>query len=437
MNHDSALRFLRYSLRLLPLLALTLVIAAPVSAQAPVPFEQVVNDLSSSSVDARRQAVQMLAETGYPEAAIHLSRAALDDDDGVQTSALSGLLNLFGTQAGSSRRRVALMFEVRHRMLPVDVFRQGPQAIDPRPVQRDVLTNLRSAAHDKTSSVAVDALYTFGTLAENAYRSERVALLDASTSLTDLLSSPSADVRIAAAEVIGRLFARRQGEPPVDPVLGDALITALNDDVVDVRRFATEALGRLRVERAVQALTDNFQYHGRGVDAVLALTALARVAHASSVPLFLTNLGSRDGAVKTAAIEGLTRSGNAAHAPTIAEAVREDKRANVTLAGNFAAAMLSDGIIDLIVGALTRPASRERAIEYLSELTPGREQILSPHMPDPMAALRIDLLTAVGRSNDEFAADLAERLRNDPDPMVARAATRAVWQLLGDDASRR
>lgn len=411
--------------------------AVPAAAQTPVPFEQVVADLRSPNVETRRQAVQMLAETGFPEAAVHLSRAALDDDDSVQSGAVSGLLNLFVTQPGASRRRVALVFEVRHRTLPVDLFRQGPQVLDPRPVPRDVLTNLRSAAHDQTSSVAVDALYVFGALAENAYRSERAVLLDASSSMADLLSSKSADVRIAAAEVIGRVFERRPGEPPVDAALGDALINALNDDVLEVRRHATEALGRLRVERAVQALTDNFDYHGRGPDAVLALSALARIAHPSSVPLFIANLSSRDGGLKAAAIEGLTRTGNASHAPAIAEAVRDDRRANVALAGNFAAATLTDGSIDLIVGGLTRQGTRERAMQYLTELTPNRAHILSPHMPDPMAALRIDLLTAVGRSNDEFAVDLAQRLRNDTDVAVSRAATRAVWQLIGDEASRR
>lgn len=418
-------------------LALALGAAVPAAAQTPVPFEQVVADLRSPNVETRRQSVQMLAETGFPEAAVHLSRAALDDDDGVQSGAVSGLLNLFVTQPGASRRRVALVFEVRHRTLPVDLFRQGPQAIDPRPVPRDVLTNLRSAAHDQTASVAVDALYTFGLLAENAYRGERTAMLDASSSLSDLLSSKSADVRIAAAEVIGRVFERRPGEPPVEPAVGDALINALNDDVLYVRRNATEALGRLRAERAVQALTDAYEYHGRGADAVLALTALARVAHESSVPLFTSNLTSRDGALKAAAIEGLARTGDATQAATIAEAVRDDRRANVALAGNFAAAMLGEGLIDLIVGGLTRQSTRDRAMLYLTELVPGRAHIFSPHMPDPMSALRIDLLSAVGRSNDEFAADLAQGLRNDADPSVARAATRAVWQLLGDEAGRR
>ena len=299
------------------------------------------------------------------------------------------------------------------------------------------MTNLRSAAHDQTPAVAVDALYAFGALAENAYRAERVALLDASTPLAGLLTATSADVRIAAAEVIGRVFERRPGAPPVDPAVGDALINALNDDVLEVRRQATDALGRLRVERAVQALTENFEHHGRGSDAALSLTALARVAHPSSVPLFITNVESRDGALKTAAIEGLTRTGDAAHAATIAAAVRDDRRANVMLAGHFAAAMLGDGSIDLIVGGLTRPATRERAILYLTELAPGREPILSPHMADPQPALRIDLLTAVGRSNDEFVVGLAERLGNDTDPAVARASTRAVRQLVGDAASRR
>ena len=103
-------------------LLLAVAVALPAAAQTPVPFEQVVADLRSPSVETRRQAVQSLAETGFPEAAVHLSRAALDDDDGVQASAVSGLLNLFVTQSAATRRRVALVFEVRRRTSPVDLF---------------------------------------------------------------------------------------------------------------------------------------------------------------------------------------------------------------------------------------------------------------------------------------------------------------------------
>ncbi len=65
---------------------------------------------------------------------------------------------------------------------------------------------------------------------------------------------------------------------PIETTVGDAVITALNDNDRAVKTAAMEALGSMRYERGVQALTDLFQYFGKGAEAEAALDALARIA---------------------------------------------------------------------------------------------------------------------------------------------------------------
>ena len=70
--------------------------------------------------------------------------------------------------------------------------------------------------------------------------------------------------RFAAMRVIGRVFDRRAGDEPMEPIVGDAVIVALNEKDAKVQVAATQALGAMRYERAVQGLIDLFEYYGKG-----------------------------------------------------------------------------------------------------------------------------------------------------------------------------
>ncbi len=58
-------------------------------------------------------------------------------------------------------------------------------------------------------------------------------------------------MRYAAVRVIGRVFAKRPQDEPIDEPVGDALITALNDEDRAVKAAAMQALGSdaLRAQR--------------------------------------------------------------------------------------------------------------------------------------------------------------------------------------------
>jgi len=248
------------------------------------------------------------------------------------------------------------------------------------------------------------------------------------------LGSPDYRVRDAAVQVIARLYWRWRGDGPIDITLGDALVTTLNDRVASIRRGAMAALGSLRYERSVQSLMDIVQHYEHGPDAQAAMFALARIAHPSSVALFNEALVGRDPFLKAAAIEGIARSGDMAQAPRLAQAAAGDKNSDVQLSAHFADAILSEGSINVLVDGLTKPALHNRALGLLSEVAPGRESTFAPQIPDPKPAIRADLLDALGISNDPDLLPQVERLLNDPDPMVARTATRAMFRLKGQGA---
>jgi HEAT repeat protein len=295
-----------------------------------------------------------------------------------------------------------------------------------------VLTGLRAAAQDKNPRVAVEGLYALGALSDNAYGTQRHALLSAAAEeLAPLVGVPRTDIRGTAVRVIGRMYSWRVGDPAVDERIGDAVVNALNDANYDIRLAALDVLGGLRYDRGVQSLTDIYQHYQRGPLAVAALTALARIAHPSTRPLFVAALDGRDVALRAAATAGLARSGATDQLDRIHELLANERNEEAQLAGHFADALLADGAVDDLVGGLARQRTRPQALRYLIDVGPGRAHLLGPHVEDPQPALRIDLLEVLGLSGDPVALSTAERSRQDPDPAVSRAAARALLRLQG------
>jgi HEAT repeat protein len=199
---------------------------------------------------------------------------------------------------------------------------------------------------------------------------------------------------------------------------------------------AFDALGAMRYVRGVQALTDIYQHYERGSTAAAALAALARIAHPSSEALFTAALADRNLTTRTSAVEGLARIGAVSQAGAITAAIEDDRRDEVRLAGAFASVLLSNGPMDGLVEGLTRSRTHDPALQYLAEAIPGRTQALAPHMADPDPAVRVDLLEAVGLSGDPAAVSLIDRVREDEDPVVARAVQRAEARLGRTDAAQ-
>ncbi|HZP47261.1 MAG TPA: HEAT repeat domain-containing protein [Vicinamibacterales bacterium] len=324
-----------------------------------------------------------------------LAAAITAPKDDAQLSAIAETLNAFLASPVVPRRRVGYVIERRTRVSAEAIFSSGPLALGTRAVPPEILAALQRATHDDNPRVGVEALYAFGVLAIRPTGADRRDLLRASgPDLVSFLGSQDPAMRYGALRVIGRLFERRAADPPVDAVVGDAVINALNEHDATLRVAAMEALGSMREERAAQGLADLFGYYGRGTEADAALDSLARIAHASSAPVFTAALAAGSPAQRVIAIEGLARLGDAAALPAIQAAAGRDRSDAMSLALTFAAAALANGAIDPLVDALGRPKLRDQARGYLVDLAPARRADLDrlpqqPGVGDVLALARL------------------------------------------------
>jgi HEAT repeat protein len=422
-------------LAVLPLLAYLASLPDPRGLLGPVvaaqtSFEEATRNLKSADASVRVRAVQQLQETAYEEAALPLAPLVNDPKDEVQVAAIAAELNIFLAEPVVPRRRVGFVVEVRNAVAAEAAFTAGPFALGPRAVPAEVLAALRLGARDDNPRVGLEALYAFGVLAAQPSGAARRELLRASgPEIAPLIGASDPAQRYAAARVIGRLFAKRAEDGPIEETVGDILITALNDDDRAVKAAAMQALGTMRYERGVQALTDLYTYHGSNQSAEAALDALAHIAHPSSAELFAAALSGKSTPLRVLAIEGLARIGDDSKLPAIQAAVDADRNDAVALAGVYASARLANQRFDRIADALTRGRLRLQARQYLIELLPGRVSAVTSQVQDPDARLRLEIVELLGVTGDPAALPLVEPLLTDREPPVARAAERAVARL--------
>jgi HEAT repeat protein len=404
--------------------------AAPARPSTQVPFEQVSQELSSPDPSVRLRAVQLLKDAAYPEAAVPLAKLITDLYDDVQIEAIAAELNIFLAEKVITRKRVGLVIEVRNKIAAEAAFAQGALAIGPRPVPSEVLTALRAAARDTNPKVAAEALYAFGSLAvESAGGRRRELLRTSGPDLIPMVGVANPALRYAAVRVIGRVFERRAPDDPIDLTVGDAIVAVLNDNDRNIRGAAMQTLGALGYERAVQALTEQFQYFGRGDLADAALDAIARIAHPASITLLMTQLASKHASQKAIAIEGLARIGDRSRFDSIESAMAGETSDDVLLAGVFAAIVLGNRPIDPLAEGLRRPKQADQARRYLIEVAPGRSAAFARFIQDPDTAIRGGIADVLGLAGDLAALPLVESMLRDRDPQVVLAAERAVARL--------
>ena len=278
--------------------------------------------------------------------------------------------------------------------------------------------------------MALEAIYAFGVLAvEPSGEARRELLRTSAPALAALLGVPDPAMRFAAVRVIGRVFAPRVHDGPIEESLGDAVITALNDPDRAVKSAAMESLGLMRYERGVQALTELFQYYGKGEPAEAALDAHgAHGASGASAPLFTSQLTAKSAALRGIAIEGLARLGDASQLPAIQSALASERGDSLLLAGAFASAMLANAPLDADRRSADEAEAPRPGDQYLVELAPGRSALFTSSCRIPIRGCERTSSTS-WPGGDPAALPLVERLLADRDPQVVKAAERAVARL--------
>lgn len=390
--------------------AMTVLAAASVAGVAAQDWQAVIMQLRADSAAKRMDALRQLSAANYVPAAPYAAPLVTDPDDHVQVAAIDAELTFFLNEpigAGSSGSRA------------LEAFNAGPLVRSATREPEILIDQLITATADRHPRVRFDALHALGVIAEPGVGS--VLTLDATKRLMSGLEQSDPVMRAATARVLGRLRAS---------IAGDALIAMLNDKNALVQQFATESLGQIRHDRAVQALTDRVTYFVKGDRANESLLALARIGHAASRGVFRARLADPDAAARRAAVEGLGRIGDRASLDAIRALARNDPSNEVRLAGLFALNALGEPQASGIALVVGRPGLDAQARDYLLEMGPAAAPAVAGAMTtvaDPGARAELTHLIGFIGGPSDFAA--LEAMTRDADPRAARAAADALARL--------
>jgi HEAT repeat protein len=386
-----------------------------VASQAQRTYEDYVADLSSTDPDVRVRALRTLATSGYPEAIVAISSLLGDPVDGIQLETINHVLDFYAAERPSGKKRVAFVVEVRSKGGSAEqLFDQGPFVVLPRRTPPELPTGLSVAMRDQNPQVRVEATYALGVVAGPPLDPAVASVLQGG------LRDPLREMRIAAARVLGALRVTQAG---------DALIGAVNDKEKEVRAAAMRALGDIRERRAVQALNEQFTFYEKGPLADAAFDGLARIGDPSSVPLFTSQLSSRNALMRRRAAEGLARSGDRQAAAAVPSVLAAESQPDVQLARAFAMEAAGQSGVDVLVAALGSDATEAQAMSYLVELGQPVAARLAGGLANGSARIRERVAMTLGLIGGEQALSALEPARRDPDTNVARAAERAIARI--------
>lgn len=405
-----------------------------------VPFEEVIGNLAHADPEVRVAALRLLRESAFPEAAVPVANVIADPDDRVQVEAIDTEISLFLAEDVPARKRIAGIVEVRNQSQARTAFAEGPHATLPTPVPSDVIAALIKAIRDDAPRVRYEALYALGVLAPTGLgkatdAASVNALLDA---LVYGLKDAEPLLRTASADVLGRLYnacetcgpAVKDALTNAKATIGDNLIAGMNDKDKDARMSAARALGAVRYEQAVKALIDQVEFYKRGQSVMAPLDALAHMAHPSSVPLLQSLINNRDPMVRRYAFEGLARTGDKTLGRTVEEKVKLDNNESSALALALALHRLGRGErLNVIIGALRKPALRAQAREYLLELGTEAVPILLSYLRETDSETLIGVSDVLGRLRDPRAVVPLEAQLKNPDRKVVAAVEVALLRL--------
>ena len=407
---------LRISLgRLLSTLAVavTMFTAAAGARAQPARFDDVVRNLRNPDPKVRLSAVRLLREAKYPESIVPVSALIGDPLDPIQLEAIAAELSFFLVQDVPERRRRAFLIEVRNRGGAQAAFLQGPLGVWPRPVPPEVILALLKAVDDETARVRFEAIYAAATIGRAPLAPEAEQLL------IKALDHYDPQIRAGAALFAGRAGIAAAAEP---------LIKQVNDSAAEVRFAAMRALGRLREQRAVVALTEQLKHYDKGEGAWSALDGLAHIAHPSSIPVFTQRLTDRDPNLRRAAAEGLGRSGDKSQTGVLETAAGNDASDAVRAAMAFALQKLGRNYVPRLVEFLDDERTALQVQEYFLELGQPVEKELIPSLQEPDASIRAAVAEVLGAMGGEASLSALQGLQ-DKDKIAADAASRAVERI--------
>jgi HEAT repeat protein len=379
--------------------------------QSPT-WADVMRNLQDRRADTRLRAVESLNVAGYGAAADAVAPLIADPDTNVRFAAIDAELTFFlnervGVAATDGK-------SPKHSRAQ-DAFDAGPLVRNAGVAPPSVIEALVHALQDDAPRIRFDALHALGVIAEPPLGR------DAGEALAAGLDSADPTTRIATARVLGRLRVTSAGAK---------LIASLNDGSTLEQKYATEALGLIKEQRAVASLLERFDFYKTGDLAVETLLALARITHASARDTLRAHLNDNNQGMRAAAIEGLGRLHDADSRDAIVARLPKDSSAAVRLAATFAIGCLGDPDVSTIAKGLASTDTYGQAVDYLLGLGPaavsGVETTIGTARDNGLRADLIHVLGFVGRRD---AVPVIEPFLKDHNDRVAHAAIDAIARL--------
>jgi HEAT repeat protein len=392
--------------------ALVAVSGAIPSAQR-MPFEDVVRNLRNPDPELRISAVRLLRESKYPEAVVPMAALVNDPLDEIQLEVIAAELSFFLVEEVPKKRKVAFVLEVRGNGHGARAFEMGPLAAWPKEVPPELVQALLNAVDDENGAVRLEAIYSLGAIGGALNEGHEQQLIKA-------LDHYDPAIRTGAARVIGRLRVK---------TAGDGLIKAINDSNDQVRYASMHALGEIREGRAIQALTEQLNYYGKGQGAWAALDALARIAYPSTIELFKARLADRDPYIRRAAAEGLGRAGYLSAMELLQTGATADPSDMVRAAMAFALQRQGQNYLVRLVDFMDSDKNARQIQGYLLELGPSIATALIPRLQEPGEGTRRYLCEVLGEIGDLSTVQALTPLLQDRDRDVVRAATHAITRI--------
>jgi HEAT repeat protein len=419
-------------------LAAAVLAAAPARAQ-DVPFETVVAGLKSPDATVRIRSLVLLRQAGYLEAAPAIAPLLADPDPTVQGAAVETALALFTVDVKYTTEVGREIVKQKGATLPLYAFVQGPGVTVADPAPPEVIRGLVTATGSITPTVRFDAAYALAVLGRPLMLKGQFP--DAASTINALIAvlrESNPVMKEAATNALGRLLgaAIARGEPSGDLAsirteAGDLIVGGLNEADVNLRLASMGALGEMRYERAVQSLTDLFNYHKKGPEAMAAFDAVSKIGHPGSIPVFLAQLENGDAQVRRLAVEGIARTGDAAALAQMRDKADGDQSAYVGHALAFAKALNGNySEMPKLVQGFKYSSIAPQTSSYLIELGAPAALELSAFSTNGDARVRAGVAEVLGIVGNETSLGLVEVLMRDRTRAVAEAAARSQKRLV-------
>jgi len=402
-------------------------------------FEEVVANLKVGDPKVRMEALRLLRQAGYLESAPAVAPLLSDPVPDIQALAVETAVALYLVDEPYVREYGQAIVKQKGASLPLLAYAVGRGATIANPPTLSVLRGLSGALLSPSAPIQFDAAYAIGVLAPALVR--RGQLPEGRSTcdrLMTFLRNPDATIRLAGTHVLGRLMGAALENPSANAEIlalrgdvGDQIIAGMNDSDALIKFAAMAALGEIRHERAVQALTDSIAYYKRGPLGLAALDALAHIAHPASVTLFAGLLEADDEQGRRSAVEGLARSGDQTAMSNLLVRTAREKSALVLQAIAFARAKQGDfSQIARVVEGLRSTETGVYAFGYLVELGAPLAPSLAGAASYKDAQVRAGVAEVLGMIGTQASLPTIDALTRDKDKRVGAAAERSRRRLV-------